>query len=63
MAGFENPSATRGPQGIRQGPVRSTEDRRKVNIPPPPGSPVRSGQDRRQADRRGRADLRKSQAK
>ncbi len=37
----------------RQGPTRSGEDRRKVNIPPPPGSPARSGVDRRKADRRG----------
>jgi hypothetical protein len=37
----------------RQGPTRSGEDRRKVNIPPPPGSPVRTGTDRRKNDRRG----------
>ncbi len=36
----------------RQGAVRSGEDRRKVNIPPPAGSPLRSGRDRRQRDRR-----------
>lgn len=31
---------------------RSGEDLRKVNIPPPPGSPVRSGLDRRAGERR-----------
>lgn len=36
----------------RQGAVRAGEDRRKVQLPPPPGSPVRSGLDRRQRDRR-----------
>jgi hypothetical protein len=43
---------TRNSQDPDQGPVRSGEDRRKVNIPPPPGSPVRSGQDRRKTDQR-----------
>jgi hypothetical protein len=45
-------AVTRDPQDRRKGPVRSGEDRRKANIPPPPGSPVRSGKDRREADRR-----------
>ncbi len=36
----------------RQREARSGEERRKANIPPPPGSPVRCGQDRRQVDRR-----------
>jgi hypothetical protein len=36
----------------RKGPIRSGEERRKINIPPPPGSPVRSGLDRRKGDRR-----------
>ncbi len=38
----------------RQGAIRSGEERRKVNIPPPPGSPVRSGLDRRVRDRRSK---------
>jgi hypothetical protein len=38
----------------RQGAIRSGEERRKVNIPPPPGSPVRSGADRRALDRRSK---------
>lgn len=45
-------SSPRPEQDRRHGSVRSGEDRRKVNLPPPPGSPVRSGKDRRQADRR-----------
>ena len=40
------------PESTRKGPIRSAEERRKVNIPPPPGSPVRSGLDRRKGDRR-----------
>ena len=41
------------PDERRLGLSRSGEDRRKVNIPAPPGSPVRSGLDRRTAERRG----------
>jgi hypothetical protein len=40
-------SSDQTPQSTRKGPVRSGEERRKVNIPPPPGSPARSGKDRR----------------
>jgi hypothetical protein len=40
------------PKDRRQGAIRSGEDRRKINIPPPQGSPVRSGLDRRKGDRR-----------
>ena len=47
-------------QDRRQTPLRSGEDRRKINIPPPPGSPVRSGQDRRAAERRSGVDRRAS---
>ncbi len=36
----------------RQGAIRSGEERRKVNLPPPPRSQVRSGVDRRVLDRR-----------
>ncbi len=44
------------PNDRREGAIRSGEERRKVNMPPPPGSPVRSGVDRRTGDRRrGRA--------
>ncbi|HVP43604.1 MAG TPA: hypothetical protein VMS96_09225 [Terriglobales bacterium] len=42
------------PKERRQGVIRSREERRKVDVPPPPGSPVRSGQDRRAGDRRSR---------
>lgn len=38
----------------RQGAIRSGEERRKVNLPPPPGSPVRSAVDRRVLDRRSK---------
>jgi hypothetical protein len=44
----------------RQGPVRNGEDRRKISIPPPPGSPVRSGLDRRGTDRRSGQERRKA---
>ncbi len=37
----------------RIGPIRSGKDRRNINIAVPPGSPVRSGLDRRVHDRRG----------
>jgi hypothetical protein len=40
------------PKDRRQGAIRSGEERRKIKIPPPPGSPVRSGLDRRTGDRR-----------
>jgi hypothetical protein len=36
------------------GGIRSGEDRRQINLPPPLGSPVRAGVDRRVADRRAR---------
>jgi hypothetical protein len=39
------------PKDRRQGAIRSGEERRKIKIPPP-GSPVRSGLDRRTGDRR-----------
>lgn len=54
---------TRRGQDRRQMPVRSGEDRRKINIPPPPGSPVRSGLDRRMGERRSGLDRRGSRAK
>ncbi len=38
----------------RHGAIRSGKERRKINIPPPPGSPVRSGGDRREGDRRSK---------
>ncbi len=38
----------------RQGAIRSGEERRKVNLPPPPRSQVRSGVDRRVLDRRSK---------
>lgn len=47
-----NTSGNHLTQSTRKGPTRSPEDRRKVNIPPPPGSPVRSGLDRRTGERR-----------
>ncbi len=37
----------------RRGAIRSGKERRQIEIPPPPGSPVRSGLDRRKGDRRG----------
>ncbi len=40
------------PNDRRQGAIRSGEERRKINVPPPPGGPVRSGLDRRIGDRR-----------
>jgi hypothetical protein len=40
------------PKDRRQGAIRSGKERRKIAIPPPPGSPVRSGRDRRAGDRR-----------
>ena len=46
------PSSNLAPQSTRKGPLRSGEERRKINVPPPPGSPARSGKDRRSADRR-----------
>ncbi len=39
----------------RQGALRSGEDRRKINLPAAPGSPVRSGVDRRTVDRRSKS--------
>ncbi len=45
----------------RRSQTRSGEDRRKVMIPPP-GSQLRSGQDRRLSDRRSGVDCRASQA-
>jgi hypothetical protein len=42
------------PKDCRRGADRSGEERRKVKIPPPPGSPVRSRLDRRAGDRRAR---------
>lgn len=39
----------------RQGAIRSGKERRKIDMPPPPGSPVRCGFDRRAGDRRRRA--------
>lgn len=42
------------PKERRQGAIRSGKERRKIEIPPAPGSPVRSGRDRRVGDRRGR---------
>lgn len=46
---FEQP-----PKDKRQGALRSGEERRKVKIPPPPRSPVRSELDRRAGHRRAR---------
>lgn len=43
-------------ESTRKGPLRSGQERRKIKVPPPPGSPVRSGLDRRTGDRR-RADF------
>jgi hypothetical protein len=40
------------PKNRRKGAIRSGEERRKIKIPPPSGSPVRSGLDRRTGDRR-----------
>ncbi len=37
----------------RKAAIRSGKERRTIEIPPPPGSPVRSGLDRRKGDRRG----------
>ena len=37
----------------RQAAIRSGKERRAIDIPPPAGSPVRSGLDRRKEDRRG----------
>jgi len=42
------------PNDRRQGAIRSGQERRKIDVPPPPGSPVRSGLDRRAGDRRSR---------
>ena len=42
------------PNDRRQGAIRSGRERRKIDVPPPPGSPVRSGSDRRAGDRRSR---------
>lgn len=39
----------------RREAIRSGSERRKIAIPPPPGSPVRSGVDRRAGDRRSKA--------
>ena len=47
------------PNDRRQGAIRSGRERRKIDVPPPPGSPVRSGLDRRTGDRR-RGDRRTS---
>jgi len=58
MAIAEDPSSPHRPQ---YSPARSGEDRRKVNIPPAPGSPVRSGKDRRQPDQRGGTEPKNSQ--
>lgn len=39
----------------RRETIRSGRERREIEIPPPPGSPVRSGMDRRAGDRRSKA--------
>lgn len=52
------PDLNRRSNDRRQTSNRSGSERRQVNVAPPPGAPVRSGEDRRALDRRTGVDRR-----